>query len=59
MGAERVTILTYKSNGPRDTAQAIAERFGGITVQGDRFAVRVDSPTTAAAVQSAIGGRIL
>lgn len=58
LGDERLTILTYASNEPRDTAQEIAANFGGITVLGDRFAVRVDTQATAERVQEAVGGEI-
>lgn len=58
LGDETLTIHTYKSNEPRDTAQKIAEEFGGIAVVGDRFVVRVDTQATAERVQAAVGGDI-
>lgn len=59
IGEERLTILTYKSNEPRDSSQKIAEELGGgIAVVGDRFVVRVDSQAMAERVKKAVGGEI-
>lgn len=59
LGEETVFIHTYANNEQRDSIQEIAQKLGGgITVLGDRFAVRVDSQEAAEKVRQQIGGKI-